>query len=68
MSRGRYVYVVRRADGGLLAAFTVKYELATWLEHYKPSGPAIVSRIEDGGNAPWAQPISLNPQTLEPEK
>lgn len=51
MARSSYVYIVQ--DGGLLiAGFTVKHELATWLTHnaqvFDPEDTSI-ARLPDGG-------------------
>lgn len=47
MARSTNVYVVRNLDRYLLAAFTVKHELATWL-YRGGHRDVIVHRVEDG--------------------
>lgn len=70
MSRSTYVYIVRDLSGRPTGAFTVKHELATWLErngHRHPqdfAGLIEVTRHRDGD--PSVPPVTLNPRTLEP--
>jgi len=52
MPRASYIYVVR-LSGGLVAAFTVKHELMTFLRHRTEMAPHLtehyrVHRVRDG--------------------
>lgn len=52
MARSQYVYVVEKSRGAgqfsqLIAAFTVKHELATWL-YRRHDKDVYVTRLEDG--------------------
>jgi hypothetical protein len=52
MSRASYIWIVTNAQGGILAAFTVKHELVSWLR----SEPGKirwwnVERVRDGNPA-----------------
>jgi hypothetical protein len=64
MARSNYVYIVRDGiTGDLVAAFTVKHELRSWLDGW--GSLVAVSRLHDG---PWnagRDPVHLNPRTLE---
>ncbi len=51
MARSAYVYVVANGTGHLLAAFTVKHELLSWLarpEHEQDRDVWVVVRVRDG--------------------
>jgi hypothetical protein len=73
MARSQYIYVVQREDGGLVAAFTVKHELLSWLtsepspwlEDGDDDEKIYVTRMRDA----WAgsrTPVPLDPNTLQP--
>lgn len=63
MARSTYVYVVQDGRGLVLATFTVKRELATWLKgNVPPFGPPVVIRFPDGGHG---RHVMLNPATLK---
>lgn len=65
MARSSYIYVVRDAiDGELITAFTVKHELARWLD--ARSSKFLITRIHDGGQVHGRPPVTLDPRTLEP--
>lgn len=56
MARADYVWIVRDSLGDLLAAFTVKHELVTWLrrrttgwEHTQLRESWTIDRMRDGG-------------------
>lgn len=74
MSRSVYIWYVQNSDGNVIAAFTVKHELATWLDRrYGPAEfrnaaacPVLLYRIRDGHIDPDARPVAHNPRTLEP--
>jgi hypothetical protein len=64
MSRSLYIWLVQDTEGDVVAAFTVKHELGSWLD--KNGTNFLVSRIRDGRADPGARPVELNPTTLEP--
>lgn len=64
MARSTYIYLVQGVKGGIVAAFTVKCELASWLDGWDTL--CLVSRIRDGQWNASTPPIQLNPRTLEP--
>lgn len=64
MARSLYVWFVQNTEGDVVAAFTVKHELGSWLD--KNGVNFLVSRIRDGRADPGARPVELNPTTLEP--
>lgn len=74
MARAVAIWYVENTDGKLIAAFTVKRELADWLDRkYGPAEqrdmqtcPVGVYRIGDGHHYPDAVPKAYNPRTLEP--
>ncbi|MGY1946665.1 hypothetical protein [Nocardia asiatica] len=50
MARSQYIYIVTVAGGGwvdIVAAFTVKHELVTWLRN-NPAPDHRVTRVNDG--------------------
>ncbi|MBF6358105.1 hypothetical protein IU449_26780 [Nocardia higoensis] len=50
MARSEYVYIVTAVEGGcadILAAFTVKHELVSWLRA-NPASDHRVTRVRDG--------------------
>jgi hypothetical protein len=66
MSRSTYVYVViEPVDCVPIAAFTVKRELALWMNRHDPIKVDLY-RLRDGNAYPDQIPVRLNPQTLEP--
>jgi hypothetical protein len=48
MARSTYIYLALGRQGEVEAAFTVKHELVTWLEHSQ--GDYELWRIPDGGH------------------
>jgi hypothetical protein len=68
MSRSQYIWIIRNfADGGLLAAFTVKYECAFWISRTSRDVEDLsVCRMRDGFSHPGNPPVHLDPYTLEP--
>lgn len=65
MSRSSYVYVVTWApSGGLIAAFTVKHELKTWLDKRSAVSRLAITRLRDGSFD--TEPVELDRETLEP--
>jgi hypothetical protein len=73
MSRAHSIWIVRTHDHALLAAFTVKHELDTWLTRtYAPHGertsancPVLIDRVGDGGTyLRDNRPVAINPNTL----
>lgn len=52
MARSTYIYVVTDARKQILAAFTVKHELVSWLERQVSLTGHNVWRVADGG---WAR-------------
>lgn len=63
MARSTNVYVVQAASGAVVAAFTVKHELASWLA--RNGYLYLVTRVRDADFSS-ERPVQLNPQTLEP--
>lgn len=58
MARSTYIYTVTHSSQGVIAAFTVKHELCSWLRHLTVSIPETMShilaeyqvhRLRDGG-------------------
>ncbi len=47
MARANYIYIVKDSVGGVLGAFTVKYELIRWIKHINYNGLTII-RLRDG--------------------
>jgi hypothetical protein len=79
VARSSYIYVVQDSTGKVLAAFTVKHELASWLdeEDGRRRNPTTredmvgITRVRDGKTVkdPWTKyelVQMLNPRTLEP--
>jgi hypothetical protein len=74
MARSSYIYIVQNGDGLVLAAFTVKHELSTWLDQNggryrnpKSRDDLIgITRIQDGFGYGRAGSVVLSPRTLEP--
>jgi len=66
MARAEALWVVSGNHGELLAAFTVKHELRTWLARQPEDRPLRVQRIVDGGHDPDARPVDYHPRTLDP--
>lgn len=62
MARSSYVWVVQSPSGEVVNAFTVKHELASWLEGRESQ--YLVTRVRDGALNP--ELTQLNPHTLEP--
>lgn len=48
MSRADYIWLVQTEDGHVLAAFTVKYEMVTYLERLGVVADLTVVRLRDG--------------------
>lgn len=66
MSRAQYVWIVVEVPAGPpRAVFTVRYECADWLSRH-PEELVEVCRMRDGHHHPDAQPVWLDPDTLEP--
>lgn len=65
MARSSFIYTVQDRQGGIVAAFTVKHELASWLEH-QDDALLQLTRVRDGGHRMNDQPVQLNPETLDP--
>lgn len=64
MARAMHIWLVQDTQGDVVAAFTVKHELGSWLDKHGVN--FLVSRIQDGRHNPGARPVELNPKTLEP--
>jgi hypothetical protein len=66
MARSTYVYVVQHYPGGpLIGTWTVKHELASWLDQGKRRDSAWhVARYHDG--QPEMMSVTLDIRTLEP--
>jgi hypothetical protein len=69
MARSQYIYVVYRWDninaeaGALVAAFTVKHELVTWLRRELSNAPwnsLGVARVRDGLNHGDETPVPVD--------
>lgn len=58
MARSGYAYVVQDADGEVVAAFTVKWELGLWLRRF-PGTEWKITRVRDGV-APGV-PVQIDP-------
>ncbi len=65
MARSSYVYTVNNIEGDLLGGFTVKHELASWLEHRIGHREVVVWRIRDGLHH-HELAVELDPFTLKP--
>lgn len=64
MSRSTYIWIVQETTGTVVATFTVKHELATWLDLFSHKRHLLaVTRHSDG--RPGVPPVALNPKTLE---
>lgn len=64
MARATYIWIVQNGEGDIVAAFTVKHELGSWLD--ANGSDYLVLRIRDGRWNAAARPVELNPRTLEP--
>lgn len=65
MSRSTYIWVVTRMERSPVAAFTVKHELAAWLERSPGDRSELrITRLRDGRTS--SEPVVLDPITLEP--
>jgi UTP-glucose-1-phosphate uridylyltransferase len=47
MSRSDYIYVVQDEDNAVIAAFTVKHELESWLKHHRRADMVLRVRARD---------------------
>jgi hypothetical protein len=71
MARSNYIYVVQDVTGNVVAAFTVKAELASWLDRRNAREPRTreelvgVTRVRDADFGSHL-PVMLNPRDLEP--
>lgn len=63
MARSNYIWAVQDGTGAVVAAFSVKHELQSWLD--QQDRLLLVTRVRDGSRAD-SQPTQLNPRTLEP--
>lgn len=69
MSRAAYVWVITDPlDNMPMAAFTVKYECADWIDRHSDGEPVNVCRIRDSRYYPKASPVWLDPSILEPRE
>lgn len=65
MARSSYVYVVQTVSGGVVAGFTVKHELVSWLRcNEELVAKATVWRLPDGGTYPGRRAAALNVREL----
>jgi len=65
MSRSAYIWVVADATPVPVAAFTVKHELAGWLERRQEGRSGLrITRLRDGRTP--SEAVALDPTTLEP--
>lgn len=65
MSRSAYIWVVLGTGPVPLAAFTVKYELAAWLDRQAKGRAAFrIARFRHSFTS--FEPVALDPVTLEP--
>lgn len=71
MARADYIWIVQSVGGDVVAAFTVKHELASWLDRRNARSPRThdemvgVTRVRDADFGSEL-PVQLNPRTLEP--
>ncbi len=68
MRRAEAIWIVQGVRGAVFGAFTVKRELAEWIERRGvplEQDDLSVVRIGDGGYFPDAVPIAVDPVTLE---